>query len=217
MRALVRVGPAVGMIGSALFVLASVVSAAAYSGTLGEAYSPLNHWVSELGEIGVSQLAAVFNAGLVIGGLSLAVFMSALGLVHGGRLAWLYVPVSIIAGVSGALVGVFPMNQIDIHRLVALGFFNLGWICVGLASIAIWRRPDARFARWLPLLGAVTVVLFIGFLAVYIPLLTYPDTDASRPAMSVATTLEWLVLAGIIGWVLAASLSWWRYARGAGD
>ena len=104
------------MIGSAFFLVASVAAALVYSGTSGEGYSPLNHWVSELGELGVSQLAFVFDLGLVVGGICLAVFMTALGVARGGRLAWIYVPLGIVSGVAGALVGVFPMNQIGVHR-----------------------------------------------------------------------------------------------------
>ena len=213
MTALVRMGPAIGFVGSAFFILASVVAAIANTGAAGQGYSPLNHWVSELGELGVSAFALLFNLGLVAGGLALALFMAALGALRRSRLAWLYVPIGVIAGVSGALVGVFPMNGRGIHIVVALGFFVLGWMAVGLASIDIWRRPDPRFARWLPILGAVTVALFLLFLSVYIPYL-YTGTGADRPPLSVATILEWLVLLGIIGWVLAASYTWWRHSRG---
>lgn len=209
-----RVGPIVGGVGSLVLMIAAVIAALAYSGTAGEAYSPLNHWVSELGERGVSALAPVFNVGLIVGGVSLAVFMTALGLFRRSRWAWLYVPIGIAAGVSGAFVGAFPMNEIAIHRIAALGFFNLGWIAVGLASLDIWRTPDPRFPRWLPALGALTVVIFVVFLSLYIPSLSDP-ADAARPAFALVVVLEWLVLVGIIAWVLVASFSWWRYDRGA--
>jgi hypothetical protein len=105
------------------------------------------------------------------------------------------------------------MNNRGIHIVMALGFFVLGWVAVGLASLDIWRRPEPRFSRWLPALGAVTVAVFLLFLSVYIPYL-YTGTGDDRPAVSVATVLEWLVLIGIMGWVLVASVTWWRYARG---
>lgn len=213
---LVRYGPQIGFIGSAFFVIAAVVAAVAYTGTLGEGFSPLNHWVSELGEMGVSGLAIVFNIGLFVGGIALALFMAALGVLRRTRLAWFYVLVGVVAGVSGALVGVFPMNNRTIHIVFALGFFVLGWIAVGLASFDIWRRPDPRFSRWLPVLGAGTVAVFLLFLSVYIPYL-YTGTGSDRPAVSVATVLEWLVLVGIIGWVLLGSLTWWRHGRGSRD
>ena len=211
---LVRSGPAIGFIGSTFFLVAAVVAALAYSGSAGQAFSPLNHWVSELGEIGVSSLALLFNLGLFVGGMAFALFMVALGLLRRTRLAWTYATIGCIAGVSCALVGVFPMNQRTIHIVVALGFFVLGWICFALASIDIWRRPDPRFARWLPALGAITVALFLMFLSVYIPYL-YTGTGSDRPPLSPATVLEWLVAVGLIGWVLAASFTWWRHVRGS--
>jgi hypothetical membrane protein len=211
---LVQFGPAAGFIGSAFFVIASVVAGGFYLGTQNEAFSPLNHWVSELGEMGVSRLALVFNVGLFVGGLALALFFFALGRMRHSRLANIYVLVGVIAGVSGALVGVFPMNNRSIHIVFAMGFFVLGWVAVGLASYDIWRRPEPRFSRWLPALGALTVTVFLLFLSVYIPYL-YTGTGDDRPDLSVATVLEWLVLIGIIGWVLVASFTWWR--RGGRD
>lgn len=213
---LVRYGPALGFIGSALFVIASMIAGAFYVGTQHEPFSPLNHWVSELGEMGVSRLALVFNVGLFVGGLAFALFMAALGVLRRSRLAWTYTTIGVIAGVSCALVGVFPMNNRAIHIVFALGFFVLGWVAVALASIDIWRRPDPRFARWLPVLGAITVALFLLFLSVYIPYL-YTGTGDDRPAVSLATVLEWLVALGLIGWVLAASFTWWRFGRGPRD
>jgi hypothetical membrane protein len=206
---LVRRGPQIGVVGSTFFLIAALIAGIAYTGTAGEAFSPANHWVSELGEIGVSALALVFNVGLFVGGIAFALFMLALGVLRRSRLAWLYAAVGAAAGVSCALVGVFPMNQRSLHIVVALGFFVLGWISVALASFDLWRRPDPRFARWLPLLGAITVALFLLFLSVYVPYL-YTGTGDDRPAVSVATVLEWLVAFGLIGWVLAASFSWWR-------
>jgi hypothetical membrane protein len=211
---LVHYGPAMGFIGSAFFAIASLIAGVFYVGTQSEPFSPLNHWVSELGEMGVSSLALVFNIGLLVGGLALALFFFALGRLRSSRLASVYVIVGIVAGVSGALVGVFPMNNRSIHIVFALGFFVLGWVAVGLASLDIWRRPEARFSRWLPALGALTVAVFLLFLSVYIPYL-YTGTGSDRPDVSIATVLEWLVLIGIMGWVLVASATWWRHGRGS--
>ena len=206
-----RWGPTLGLVGWAAITLGSLVTAIFYTGTQGEAFSPLNHWISELGEVGVSGLALVFNVGLIVGGIAYALFMVAFASTRRGWLPWLAAAIGVLAGVAGSLVGVFPMDAptIGIHRLVALTFFNLGWISVGLASLDIWRRPEARFSHWLPWLGALTVVVFLAFLAVYLPVLTYTGTDTGRQTFSLATTLEWLVLAGILAWTLFAALTWW--------
>jgi hypothetical membrane protein len=210
-----RWGPGLGFVGAAAIALASLVTAVAYVGTQGELFSPLNHWISELGEVSVSRLAAVFNVGLVVGGLAYALFMLAFALTRSGWLPWLAAVVGVVAGIAGSFVGVFPMDAPtnSIHRLVALTFFNLGWISVGLASIDVWRKPESRFSRWLPWLGLVTVVVFLAFLYVYLPVITYTGTDAGRQPFSMATTLEWLVLAGILLWTLFAAITWWRSGR----
>ena len=57
-----------GLIGSGAIALGSLLTALAYHGRAGEAYSVLNHFVSELGEVGVAPLAWAFNTGLFLGG-----------------------------------------------------------------------------------------------------------------------------------------------------
>ena len=61
---------------------------------------------------------------------------------------------------------------------------------------------------------SLTVAVFLLFLSVYIPYL-YTGTGSDRPDVSIATVLEWLVVIGIMGWVLVASATWWRYGRGS--
>ncbi len=207
-----RIGPGAGIFGSVVLGILSIVAALAYTGTQGEGFSPLNHWISELGETGVSEMSTLFNLGIFVSGICLAIFMTAFGLERRSRLAWLYVPVGIVAGVGGAFVGVYPMNSGGPHIPAALSFFVLGWVAVGLASLDIWRRPEPRFPRWLTWLGALTVVIFLIFLALYIPYLTYTGAGSpDRAPFQLVVVMEWLVLVGIIGWVFAASLSWWRH------
>lgn len=209
------VGVRAGLAGSLLIGLGSLAAALAYQGRDGQPYSPLNHWVSELGQLGVSELAGVFNAGLMLGGLCFALFMSILGWVRRGRLALLYAPVGVVTGVAGFFVGAFPMNQLEEHGLAALTFFNAGWIAVGLASLDFYVRPEPRFPRWLAVIGAATVVAFAGFLIVLTPLLGGDGLAAPeiRPDVWIVPILEWAVLLGILLWVFATALTWWRGER----
>lgn len=201
-----------GLVGPLIMGAASVITALGYTGVAREGYSPFNHWVSELGEVGVSQLAAVFNAGLMVGGACFVVLMLGLGWLRRGRLALLYVPIGIASGVAGLFVGVFPMNQIGPHTIAAQSFFNLGWIALGLASIDFVRRPDPRFPRWLAVLGAATVVAFIAFLIAFYGYETLGPA-ATRPAVSIVATLEWAVIIGIMAWAFGVAFSWWRADR----
>ena len=63
-----------GLVGVTAISLGSIATAIAYSGKQGEAFNPLNHWVSELGELGVSELASVFNLSLIVGGVCFVIF-----------------------------------------------------------------------------------------------------------------------------------------------
>ncbi len=98
-------------------------------------YSPLNHFVSELGELAVSRFAILFNASLIIGGVCFVLFMIGLAATRPGRLRYAYGPIGVIAGIGGAFVGVFPMDYLGAHSIAALTFFVLGLVTVLLASI----------------------------------------------------------------------------------
>lgn len=202
--------------GAAALTAGAVAAALLYTGTEGERYSPLTHFVSELGELGVSSAALLFNLGLVAGGIGFAVFMTGLALTARDRLRWVYGPIGVIAGVAGALVGVFPMNNRELHGLVALTFFNLGWIAVMTASIPVIVGHDRRFPRWLPIAGGATVAAFLWFLREFgnDPLIRESrlGTPVTRPEFWLVTTLEWAVIVGIMGWTVLAALTWHRDA-----
>jgi hypothetical membrane protein len=208
-----RLAIAAGLIGATVIATGSVVTALAYTGSKGEAYSPLNHFVSELGELAVSRFAAVFNTALIVGGVSFVVFMLGLAAAGRGRARYLYGAVGAIAGVGGALVGVFPMDYLRVHSLAALTFFLLGLVTVLLASIDFLRRPDPRFPGWLALLGGVTVAAFAVFLVILFGGsgdLARPD---DRPEVWLLTVFEWLLIVGINLWVFLTAWSWWRATR----
>ena len=206
-----------GLLGSCVIALGSVITVLAYAGARGESYSPLDHYVSELGEPGVSDLAPVFDLALVIGGACFVVFMVGLAATRPGRLRYVYGATGVIAGIGGALVGVFPMDDLAKHRPAALTFFVFGLVTVLLASIDIVRAPDPRFPRWLSMVGVATAVAFVGFLTI---LFGGPGgaeatlaSSAERPTPSPLTTSEWLLIVGIVAWVFLAAFAWRRATR----
>lgn len=202
-----------GLIGSSVIALGSVVTALAYTGSKGQPYSPLNHFVSELGQLSVSRLAVVFNTSLIVGGVCFVVFILGLAAAGQGWLRYLYGLVGVIAGIGGAFVGVFPMDYLGVHSLAALTFFMLGLVTVLLASIDFVRRPDPRFPRVLSAVGAVTVAAF----AIFLVILFGGDDDLSHPDERVAvwplTIFEWQLIVGILSWVFLTAWSWRRATR----
>jgi hypothetical membrane protein len=208
-----RVTAIAGWLGSAITVAVSVAAAVVYSGRQGEAYSPLDHFISELGEPGVSTLAPLFDVGLIVAGACLAVFMIGLAAHVPGFYRYGIAFFGGVAGVAGALVGVFPMDHRDVHGFVALTFFQTAWIGVGLFTLYVLVRAPERFPRWLAIPGSVTVVVFVAFLldtAIERPAggsaLTPPDV---RPDPWAMPTLEWATLIAIVIWVSIVAARLW--------
>jgi hypothetical membrane protein len=211
-RALDRLAACAGIVGATVIGVGSIATALAYRGADGRPYSPLNQFVSELGELAQSELARVFNLSLIVGGICFVVFMTGLAVSRPGILRTIAGGVGIAAGIGGAFVGIFPMDYPEQHIVAASTFFNLGWIAVGLASLDFVVRRDPRFPRWVALVGFATVAAFLAFLrelgaATSAGDLAVPDT---LPAVWAVPTLEWLTIVGIVGWVLLVGASWLR-------
>ena len=127
-------------------ILGSIIAGLAYRGKQGEAYSLLNHFISELGEVGVSRLAWVFNLGLMISGLCLIPASVSLGLLLPGVWSKLGMAAGIVTAVSIGLVGVFPMNKRTPHIRAAVTYFRIGLLMIGLFTAAIALQPDPPHA-----------------------------------------------------------------------
>ena len=186
-----------------------LISAVPYRGYEGESYSPFNHFVSELGEIGASRLAWAFNLAIVLGGAGLGTFLLLLADRLTGRVRTALIGAGVGAGASGTRGGVFPMDYVGIHRIVSVVFFVTGWIVAGLFTIWLLATPKAGFPRPLLIPGTATVAISWAFIAVDS---TYIGTDAAGrilnrpdPFWSIAY-LEWASLLGLLFWFACVSL-----------
>ena len=108
-----------GIAGSILLLVCVAVAMIAYVGTAGELFSILNHFISELGHVGVSRLAPVFNAGLVAGGVLYVPFVLGLGAALGGWWAAAGTAAGLVAAAAVACVGIYPMNNLPPHYAAA--------------------------------------------------------------------------------------------------
>ena len=123
-----------GFIGPLIITIGSLLTAFAYTGKLGEPYSFLNHFISELGEVGVSEWALVFNVSLFVGGLCITGFMLGAARLFNNLYGVIFGFLGLVTGISGSLVGAFPMNNLDAHIVVAMWFFR-----AALVSSAMFR------------------------------------------------------------------------------
>ena len=197
-----------GLASVGLLLVGILAAAIPYRGYAGEAYSPLSHFISELGEVAASRLAWLFNLCLVIGGIGLGAFL----LLLSGRLAGRYrtalTVVGLLAGASGALVGVFPMDYHLTHRVVADVFFVTGWLIAVIFSLRLLTEPGSVFPRWLVAPGTVVVSVFLAFIAVYS---TYHPVDADarildRPDVWTVPMFEWASLLSLLAWFVCVSV-----------
>ena len=186
----------------AVILSGTAVTSLSYSGWTGESYSPLNHFVSELGEAGTSRLALAFNFGILLGGIGLGVFLMLLSRRLTGRYRFAFVVAGVVAGISGSLVGVFPMDIPALHRAASGVFFMTGWLVAAIFSLWLLAAPRPSFSRFLIVPGGLTVGVFALFLAVYS---TYRPVDANahigvREAIWSVPLLEWAALLSLLLW-----------------
>lgn len=209
--------PLFGLAGAIVMCLCIVVSAAVYTGKRGERYSPWNHFISELGEQGVSKAAAVFNIGLILGGMLFVPFVIGLACTINNTWAFMAGLMGAWAGVSVLLVGVFPMNNLTPHIRAAMSYFRSGLLAVLLFSLAIFLQPaDARpvplAANLFGLLAVITYSLFLIYPRLHprqegAPNILDPESMPQRPAFWLLAALEWAVFLSTILWFMGISLA----------
>ncbi len=167
-----------------------------------------NHYISELGELGVSEFAIIFNIGMMIAGIFYIPFMFGLG--------WYLENVfGKIAGIVGAfsslsiyLVGIYPMNNATMHGITAISFFLSGLIMSILWALAILVQKDVKIPKIFSLGGFINVAIFVLFL--YGP---WDSFGATRPEFSMSTTLEWAIYFAIVSYMFILALHVWRKER----
>ena len=133
-----------------------------YRGKRGERYSLFNHFISELGEVGVSKAARFFNTGLILGGLVLLPYIIGLGMKFGSLLGWLGTAAGIIAVLGVAGVGVFPMNNLKPHVLAAMTYFRAGLVMVLFFGLAILFQPAGK-AVIPPAANLLSLLAFLAY------------------------------------------------------
>ncbi|MBN2391955.1 MAG: DUF998 domain-containing protein [Anaerolineae bacterium] len=211
---------AAGISGVAVILLGALITALAYEGREGQAYRFWNHFVSELGEVGVSRLASVFNGSLILGGVGIIIFMIGLTRLIPGWFRYVFAVAGLATGISGTLVGFFPMNRLQPHIQVAMQFFNMGLLAMTLFSLYVLFARQRTFPRWFVVPGILATACFAAFL--YLPTPNdvsggIPTTQAlvitNRPEVWWLSIMEWSAVLAVLGWVLLVSLYLWIQAR----
>lgn len=199
---------------AALFALTGcTIAGLSYRGSRGERFSPLNHFISELGEVGVSRMAWAFNLGLILAGLCLVPACISLGLIIPGILAKIAMVAGVVCALSLSLVGVFPMNKLKPHSNAAMTFFRGGLLMLILFSLAIALQPGSNpvISRWFALAGLPPMIAFIIFLGLVARAYQKTETalspgDIDRPRVWGLVIAEWAILLTVVLWFVLIAI-----------
>jgi len=207
--------PYLGWAGSLVILISSLIAALVYRGKQGERYFISTHFVSELGEVGVSRLAWLFNGGLILGSFLFLWMMPGVGLRLGSIWGYFGMAAGMIAAIGCLFVGVFPMNNIKPHIKAAMTYFRAGLATVFLFGVAILTQPAST--RVIPLYSLVIAVCafcaYFSFL-VYLGKVSRKKAESNvldtstilvRPRFWWAPFLEWMVVIFTILWFLIIS------------
>ncbi len=203
-----------GLVGVIVGVIGVTIPSLLYRGTEGEKYSFLNHYISELGETGVSRLSWMFNLAMILAGLGIMLASLSLGMILPGFWAKAGLLLGVIAGFALSMVGAFPMNQIKLHSIAAIAFFRAGLLMVLFFSLAIGSQSgqDPLVSRWLGLVGLIPVLAFAVFLGLMWSV-HKQDQEAldtaglERPRVWKFAVAEWSIFFSMIIWILVLALA----------
>ncbi len=205
-----------GLLACLIVTAALILPIPFYTGRAGERYSVLNHFVSELGEGGVSRAAGVFNGGMIGAGLLFIPFDIGMGLAVPNIWAKFGMVAGIITALSLILIGIFSMDKLKPHIFAAMTFFDGGLAAIILFTIAVWSQPAGAevLPRGISWIGVVCILIYIAFLT----LNPRPSADImtadflrlgpmkNRPKIWMMPISEWLVVIVSTFWYLSTAL-----------
>lgn len=204
--------PLWGLLGSIILFIALFIPQIGYTGRKGESYSILNHFVSELGEVGVSHLAIVFNIGLIIGGLCFVPFMIGLGKFIEGKISKIGMVLGIISAIACSLVGVFPMTILVPHYMAAMTFFLGAMITILVFTIAIAVQKDPAIPKLFMIPGLIVFAIYIRMFTLDFSNIGENMDLASggqivnRPEVWILPIIEWAAVLSVLGYLFFISI-----------
>ena len=213
--------PALFAIGGGIVLAAGILlSASDFTGFSGEAYSIMNHFISELGWKRVSPSAHFFNWGLVICCLAYLPMMGMLGREIGTRPGYAAMVSGFVMLGSGAAVGLLPLDVLKPHLIAAGAFFWSYLVTAVLFTVAFLPRWNPKPSGKMVVVGVIAGICLVSFLI-------FPKASAirfskdpegfQRPDYWGLVILEWSVLFSVYLWGLTAIfVLWFRERRKGG-
>lgn len=202
-----KITPVAGTVGCLIVGFGLFASATHYIRS--EDYSPINHFISELGLVKASTMANVFNHSLMTGGILLMIFVMGLGNFLGKSLSAKYATLTgMLATLSFSAIGYYTADNWIAHMIVASVFFAGAMVTIVLFSYSIWKNRQSGLHPLLSVQGAFVAVFYFVALVWPKELLIQSINDPEhfvRPAVWVLTILEWGYCLMICSWIIMVS------------
>ena len=206
-----------GIIGAIIICGGCLITAIGYRGPSGQLYSLFTHFISELGGVGESELAIVFNVSIIVGALMFGIFIAGLWFYFTSIWGRIGTILGVFSSINGALVGVFPYDVAIIpHGLTAMGFFYGGMFTVIFYTIAIFVEKNTQLPKYLAYFGIIGAVIFFifnfsltGFADMFsgeIPEVFSIEDFRPEGYWDIAT-FEWLALLSVVFWMCLTSIT----------
>lgn len=127
------------------------------------AYTPLSHWLSDLGDIRQNPQGAVFyNLGILFTGLLLVLFFLGLSRwkMQDRKIQNWMVKITQFFGILGSLAmlvsALYPINFLEQHRIGSILMYILLGTAFGFSVAALRYQP--QIPKWMLALGVVTAL-----------------------------------------------------------
>lgn len=202
--------PWLGIAAALTISLCAVVAALGFRHDTGDAYSFLRQNISDLGNPEQSAWAPVFNYGLMLGSVFMAIFIAGVSIHTHTRPVYAIASIGIIATIAMAFVGVYPSGAATAREhQIAAGIAFLGTTGLGASfSLYMLAAREPVFPRWLilpGLLSAATAFSFLGLLVLRFRGVLSREALHLRGAnghtvIDLISLLEWSVLFSILAW-----------------
>ncbi|MHA1277170.1 MAG: DUF998 domain-containing protein [Candidatus Helarchaeota archaeon] len=179
--------PFFGLGGSTFFLIFIAIAIVFYNGSGGTRFSIQTQMISELGEVGSSSVAILFNGGMIIGGLIYIPFIIGLGSYFNHKLAKASMTAGLIAAISCILIGFVPMNYGHLHMIIALLFFLGNLFSITFFNFMTLSHGERKLPKVFLIPGALIMVIFLTYFLNFI-------------------LFEWILFYSLNGYLILAAL-----------
>lgn len=198
-----------GVLTCTLLYTAILIAALSYTGEQNESYSIFNHFISELGSYKISDLAIVYNTGLILAAIGFLFFINAVFIYLTTNISKIAFRIGALASFICIFVGLVSEDHRLPHLVIALVFFSLLALAIFLFSLSIFFENNNKFSIIVAISGLLVPILYVVFLCQPIDLMHEKRIMKSafdRPDIWLLPFFEWMMFIFFTIWIIVLSI-----------